>query len=156
MRLAGQYEMVLGRLMHNLYTAQVCTRTLAVLTVVCFAQSLQTNAKIVFQLGHHHFLENCQIVGCHSIVTTLKSSRVMLNTIVNATDKSGNLKKRLRHEIHETVSKLRKLVFTLKSELIEKKEENHKMSMEIKQLKDTLDKEKSTSSARQVATCQQQ
>ena len=44
-----------------------------------------------------------------------------LNTIVNTTDKSGNLKKELRHEIHETVSKLRKLVSTLKSELLEKK-----------------------------------
>jgi hypothetical protein len=57
MRLAGQYEMVLSRLVHNLYTAQVCTRTPAVLTVICVAQSLQTNAKIVFQLGLHHFLD---------------------------------------------------------------------------------------------------
>jgi len=75
-----------------------------------------------------------------------------LNTIVNTTDKSGNLKKELRHEIHETVSKLRKLVSTLKNELLEKKEENHKLSMEVKQLKDALDKEKSMTSARQLAT----
>lgn len=68
MRLAGQYDMVLSRLVHNLYTAQVRTRTPAVLTVVCFAQSLQTNAKIVFQLGHHHFLENCKIVGSYSSI----------------------------------------------------------------------------------------
>ena len=60
------YEMVLSRLVHNLFTVQVCTRTPAVLTVVCFALSLQTNAKIVFQLGHHHFLENCETVGSHS------------------------------------------------------------------------------------------
>jgi signal transduction histidine kinase len=49
-----------------------------------------------------------------------------LNMIVNTVDKSGNLEKELRHNIHETVSKLRKLVFTLKSELLEKKEENQK------------------------------
>jgi len=61
MRLAGKYEMVLSRLVHDMYTAQICTRTPAVLTVICFSQSLQTNAKIVFQLGHHHFLENCKI-----------------------------------------------------------------------------------------------
>jgi hypothetical protein len=34
-----------------------------------------------------------------------------LNTIVNLTDKSGNLKKELKTSIHETVSNLRKLFF---------------------------------------------
>jgi hypothetical protein len=68
MKLAGKYEMVLSMLVHNMYTAQICTRTPAVLTVVCFSHSLQTNAKIVFQLGHHHFLENYEIVGSHSSI----------------------------------------------------------------------------------------
>jgi hypothetical protein len=49
-----------------------------------------------------------------------------LNVIVNVTEKSGNLKKKPRHQIHETVSHLRKLVVTLKSELLEKKEETKK------------------------------
>ena len=71
-----------------------------------------------------------------------------LNSIVNTTDKSGNLKKQLRHEIHETVRKIRKLVYNLKSELLENKEENHKMCLEAKQLKDALEKEKSSTSAR--------
>ena len=34
-----------------------------------------------------------------------------LNSIVNTMDKSGNLKKELRHEFHETISKLRKLIY---------------------------------------------
>ena len=41
-----------------------------------------------------------------------------LNSVVKATDKSGNLKKELRHEIQETVSNLRKLFYTLKNELL--------------------------------------
>jgi len=49
-----------------------------------------------------------------------------LNAIVNVTDKSGNLKKELMYEIHETVSQLRKLVVTLKSNLQETKEANQK------------------------------
>jgi len=69
-RLAGEYKKVLSRLVHKycMSTAQICTRMLAVLTGVCFAQSLQTNAKIVFQFGHYHFLENCKIVGSHSSI----------------------------------------------------------------------------------------
>ena len=38
------------------------------------------------------------------------------------------------------------------SELLGNKEENHKMCLEVKQLKDALDKEKSSTSARQVVT----
>ena len=49
-----------------------------------------------------------------------------LNAIVNVTDESGNLKKELMYEIHETVSQLRKLVVTLKSNLQETKEANQK------------------------------
>ena len=47
MRWAGKYEMALSGLVHYMYTAQVCARTLAVLAVICYPQSLQTNAKIV-------------------------------------------------------------------------------------------------------------
>jgi len=75
-----------------------------------------------------------------------------LNSIINSTDKSGNCKKELRQEIHTTVSSLRKLVHSLRNELLDTKQENKKMSMEVKQLKDTLDKERSTTTARQVAT----
>jgi hypothetical protein len=75
-----------------------------------------------------------------------------LNSIINSADKSGNLKKELRQEIHITVSSLRKLVHSLTSDLLNTKQENQKLCMEVKQLKDTLDKERSTTSARQVAT----
>jgi peptidoglycan hydrolase CwlO-like protein len=75
-----------------------------------------------------------------------------LNSIVNSTDKSGNLKKELRQEIHTAVSSLRKLVHSLTSELLDTKQENQKLCMEVKQLKDTLDKDRSTTSARQVVT----
>ena len=75
-----------------------------------------------------------------------------LNSIINTTDKSGNLKKELRQEIHTTVSKLRKLYYALKSELLDSMEANQNMSIEVKQLKDALDKERATTSARQVAT----
>ena len=50
-----------------------------------------------------------------------------LNSIFNSTDKSGNLKKELRQEIHTTVSSLRKLVHSLRSELLDTKQENQKM-----------------------------
>jgi hypothetical protein len=73
-----------------------------------------------------------------------------LNTIVSLMEKSGNLKKELKHSIHKTVSNLRKLVFILKSNLPEKTEESNKMRNEVKQLKATLEKWKSTTSARQA------
>ena len=53
------------------------------------------------------------------------------NNIVNVTDKSGNLKKKLKHSIHETVSNL-KLVFTLKSDLQVKAEEIIKTRNQVK------------------------
>jgi hypothetical protein len=70
--------------------------------------------------------------------------------IVNFTDKSWNMKKELKKSIHEAVTKLRNLSFILKTNLLEKTEENNKMQNEVKQLKDTLEKWKSTSSVRQV------
>ena len=75
-----------------------------------------------------------------------------LNSIINSTDKSGNLKKELRQEIHTTVSSLRKLVHSLRSELLDKKHENQKLTIDVKQPKDTLDKGRPTTSARHVAT----
>jgi hypothetical protein len=69
-----------------------------------------------------------------------------VNTIVSLTDKSGNLKKELNKSIHETVSNLRNLIFILKSNLLKKTEENNKTRNEVKQLKDTLEKWKSTPS----------
>jgi regulator of replication initiation timing len=74
-----------------------------------------------------------------------------LNAIFTVTEKSGNLKKELRYEIHETISHLRKLVATLKNELTVKMDKNNKMSIEVKQFKDALDK-KSTTPSRLVAT----
>ena len=67
-----------------------------------------------------------------------------LNTIVNITDRRGNMKK----EIHETVSNLKILIFILKSNLLQETEENNKTRNEVKQLKNTSEKWKSTSSAR--------
>jgi len=64
-------------------------------------------------------------------------------------DKSDNLKKELKYEIHETVSQLRKLVVTLKSNLQEIKEANQKMTLEVKQLKEALlETEKPTTQTR--------
>jgi hypothetical protein len=74
-----------------------------------------------------------------------------LNTIVNLTDKSGNLKKELKKAIHETVSNLRNQIFILKSNLLEKTEENDRTLKKVKQLKDTLERWKSTPSARLAA-----
>jgi len=68
-------------------------------------------------------------------------------------DKSGNLKKELKYKIHETISQLRKLVVTLKSNLQETKEANQKMTLEVKHLKVALlEKEKPTIQPRQVVT----
>jgi regulator of replication initiation timing len=77
---------------------------------------------------------------------------IAMNAITTATDKSGNLKKEMRHKIHETVSNLRKLVNTLKNELLVKTDENKTMSIEVRQLKEALNKEKPTTPSRQVAT----
>ena len=74
-----------------------------------------------------------------------------LNMIVNFTDRSGNLKKGLKNSFHEAVSNLRILTLFLKSNLLEKTEEYNKTNKEVKQLKDALEKEKATSTARLVA-----
>jgi hypothetical protein len=48
-----------------------------------------------------------------------------LNMIVNFTDKSRNMKKELKKSIHEAVRNLRDLIFTLKSNLLDKTDENN-------------------------------
>jgi len=75
-----------------------------------------------------------------------------LNAIVNVTDTSGNLKKELKYEIHETVSQLRKLVATLKSNIQKTTEANQRMTVEVKQLKEALLEERPTTQPRQVTT----
>jgi len=57
-----------------------------------------------------------------------------LNMIVNTADKSGNVKNELKKTIHEAVSNLRKLTYVLKSNLLEKTEENNQMRDEVNQL----------------------
>jgi len=63
-----------------------------------------------------------------------------LNLIVNLTDKSGNIKKELKKSVHEAVSNLRNLIFALKSNLLEKTEENKRTQNEVNLLKDALQK----------------
>ena len=74
-----------------------------------------------------------------------------LNMIVNTTDKSGNMKKELKKTVYEAVNNLRNLTFILKSNLLEKTEDNQ-IRNEVKQLKDTLEKWESTHSVRQVVS----
>jgi hypothetical protein len=74
-----------------------------------------------------------------------------LNLIVNLTDKSGNIKKELKESVHEAVSNLRNLIFALKSNLLEKTEENKRTQNKVNLLKDALQKWESTSTTRQVA-----
>jgi len=63
------------------------------------------------------------------------------------------MKKELKYEIHETVSKLRKLVATLKCNMQETKEANQSMIVEVKQLKEALmERDRPTTQPRQVAT----
>ena len=61
------------------------------------------------------------------------------------------MKEGLKHWIYETVSNLRKIVFILKSNLLEKTEESNKTRNEVKQLKAMLENWKSTTSERQAA-----
>jgi len=75
-----------------------------------------------------------------------------LNAIVDVTDKGRILKKVLKYDVHETVSELRKLVATLKSNIQETKESNQRMAVEVKQLKEAVLEEKPTNQPRQVAT----
>jgi hypothetical protein len=55
-----------------------------------------------------------------------------LYTLVSITEKSGNLRKDLRNDILESVSTLRKAFSKIKTHLENKKEENKKLSEEVK------------------------
>jgi len=74
-----------------------------------------------------------------------------LNKIVKLTDQSGNLKKELKREIHETVSSLRILIFTLKENLNERISENSQLQNEVYELKKDLEAYKQTHTVGQVA-----
>jgi hypothetical protein len=67
-----------------------------------------------------------------------------LNSIVNLTNESGNLKKELRKSIHESVSNLRNLMYILKNKLNEKTSENIKMQNDVKEAKKLLQAQKDT------------
>jgi len=74
-----------------------------------------------------------------------------LNKIVKLTDQSGNLKKELKREIHETVSSLRNLIFTLKENLNERTSEKSQLQNEVNELKKDLEAHKQTHTVGQVA-----
>jgi hypothetical protein len=74
-----------------------------------------------------------------------------LNKIVKLTDQSGNLKKELKREIHEIVSSLRNLIFTLKENLNERTSENSQLLNEVNDLKKDLVAYKQTHTVGQVA-----
>ena len=57
-----------------------------------------------------------------------------LNTIVKFTNESGNLKE-LRNSIHEKVSELRNLTYTIKANLHEKISENTQLQNEVNEMK---------------------
>jgi predicted nucleic acid-binding Zn-ribbon protein len=64
--------------------------------------------------------------------------------IVKLTDQSGNLKKELKNEIHETVSSLRNLIFTLKENLNERTNKNSELQNEVNGLKKDLEAHRQT------------
>jgi hypothetical protein len=75
-----------------------------------------------------------------------------LNSTVNLTNESGNLKKELRKSIHESVSNLRNLLYVLKNNLNEKTSENIKMQNEVKEVKKLLQAQKDTLVEGQLVT----
>jgi len=74
-----------------------------------------------------------------------------LNKTVKLIDQSGNLKKELKREIHETVSSLRNLIFTLRENLNERTSENSQLQNEVNELKKDLEAHKQTHTVGLVA-----
>jgi regulator of replication initiation timing len=74
-----------------------------------------------------------------------------LNNIVKLTDQSGNLKRELKNEIHETISSLRNLIFTLKGNLNERINENSELQNEVNGFKKDLKAHRHTQTVGQVA-----
>jgi regulator of replication initiation timing len=66
----------------------------------------------------------------------IQLAEVALNKIVTLTNESGNLKKELRKLIHENVSSLRNLIYTLKDNLRAKSSENHQLQNEVREMKE--------------------
>ena len=58
-----------------------------------------------------------------------------LNTIINTTEQSGNMRKVLKKKIYETVSILRNLFMTSKVQLEEGKSENERLESEVRDTK---------------------
>jgi conjugal transfer/entry exclusion protein len=74
-----------------------------------------------------------------------------LNTIVKLTNKSGNLKKELRNLIHEKVSELRNLIYTIKDNLHEKISENAQLQNEVNEMKKSHKAQRNTQENGQLA-----
>jgi hypothetical protein len=74
-----------------------------------------------------------------------------LNKIVKLTNESGNLKE-LRNSIHEKVSELRNLIYIIKDNLNEKISENDLLQNEVKDLKKSLEAQRTTQAEGQLAT----
>ena len=72
-------------------------------------------------------------------------------TLVNITEKSGNLRKDLRNDILESVSILRKVLSNLKSQLDTKSDENKKLTVEVKKTREAMVERRERQNARQVA-----
>ena len=75
-----------------------------------------------------------------------------LNKTVKLTNESGNLKKELRNSIHEKVSELRNLIYIIKDNLNDKISENNLLQNEVKEMKKTLEAERTTQAEGQLAT----
>jgi len=75
-----------------------------------------------------------------------------LNMIVKLTNESGNLKKDLRNSIHEKVSELRNLIYIIKDNLNEKISENDLLQNEVKEMKKSLEVQRTTQAEGQLAT----
>ena len=74
-----------------------------------------------------------------------------LQTLVNITEKSGNLRKDLRNDILESVSTIRKIYSQLKVQLENVKDENKKLNAEVKKATEKATTGRDNHSGRQVA-----
>ena len=74
-----------------------------------------------------------------------------LNTIVKLTNESGNLKE-LRNSIHDKVSEIRNLIYTIKDNLHEKISENAQLQNEVNEMKKSNKVQRNTQANGQLAT----
>jgi regulator of replication initiation timing len=82
-----------------------------------------------------------------------ESQRVecVFKTLVNITEKSGNLRKDLRNDILESISTLRKVFSNLKTQLDITSDENKKLKVEVKKAQEAMVERRERPTARQVA-----